>query len=167
MDHLDAVVVAQGPARKIVPADDAAVHFDRHAAGRHPDRLEKAKHGRPLRDPPGLAVEDDGHDRGPSQPAAFRAGFLINCLISPLSFPMEAWMISAAVPSSRSGSAQLRDTSPEESVLPSTSVLGLSTVLMSFTFTFAPAIPSPVELRLTRRSRRAVPPSTNPSEPTI
>src|SRR3989441_7631089 len=122
MDHLAAVVVAQGPARKIVPADDAAVHFDRHAAGRHPDRLEKAKHGRPLRDPPGLAVEDDGHDRGPSQPAALRTGFLINCLISPLSFPMEAWMISAAVPSSRRGSAQLRETSPEESVLPSTSV---------------------------------------------
>src|SRR4029077_19825180 len=77
----------------------------------------------------------------PVHPAALRAGFLITCLISALSFPEEAWMISAAVPSSRTGRGQESDTCPASSVAPSTSVFGLSTVLISFTLTFAPATP--------------------------
>src|SRR5258707_470508 len=80
------------------------------------------------------SVHDEVHDPTP-QPAALRAGFLMSCLISAVSFPELAWTIRAAVPSSRTGNGQVSRTSPSASVAPSTSTFGLPMVLVNLTLT--------------------------------
>src|SRR6185503_19343188 len=127
LDHLDPIVVPQPLPREILAAGDPAVDLHRHAPGSQADRLEQRQDRGPRGGLAPYAVENDGHRPPVDQPAALRADFLISCLISALSLPAEAWMIRAAVPSSRSGRAQDRDTSPASPVFPSTRVRGLST----------------------------------------